>query len=198
MDATGDCIVLEHVDGELVVHENPIGVITNSPSFDWHITNLKNYVNLSAVNREPMDLDGLDICEMGMGSGLLGMPGDFTPPSRFIRAVVYSLSSIPARGSDEAVLQSFHILNQFDIPVGACRRQGQDGEDSVQYEYTLWSSVSDLERCRYYIRTHDDSSIRMVDLRELDPEGTDVLLFGLGDHEDIQDITESAEPMPPQ
>ena len=135
------------------------------------------------------DLDGIYIRELGQGSGLLGMPGDFTPPSRFIRAAIYSTSALPASGNDEAVLQIFHILNQFDIPVGSCRRPGTDDDGNIQFEYTLWSSVSDLERCRYYIRTFDNSRIRMVNLMDLDLDNENVLCFSMSDKEEIQDLS---------
>ena len=190
MDATGDCVVLEHIDGQLVVYDNPLGVITNSPSFDWHVTNLKNYVNLSAVNRSPFVLSGIEISEMGQGSGLLGMPGDFTPPSRFVRAAVYSANTPPAESPDDGVLQTFHVLNQFDIPLGASMRPEPDEQGNPIYDYTLWSSVSDMTRCRYYFRTYDDSSIRMVDLMSLDLSGGDVLTFPMEGTEEIIDISE--------
>ena len=85
-DASGRSAVLEHIDGRLTVHENPIGVITNSPTFDWHLTNVRNYLNLSAVDVGPMEIGKLELAPFGRGSGLHGLPGDFTPPSRFIRA----------------------------------------------------------------------------------------------------------------
>ena len=109
-----------------------------------------------------------------------------------MRAFIYSISAMPSSNSDEAVLSVFHILNQFDIPMGICRRPDTDSGE-IQCEYTLWSSVTDLNRCRYYIRTYDDSSIRMVDLKELDPSGEDVLLFSLSSQEEIDDITGSFE-----
>ncbi len=189
MDRSGDCIVLEHVEGELLIHDNPLGVITNSPTFDWHMTNLNNYVNISSVNSVPFELDGVEIRELGQGSGLLGIPGDFTPPSRFIRAVLFAVSAISADGSDEGVLQVFHILNQFDIPVGSCRRPADGSCTAIQCEYTLWSSVSDLGRCRYYFRTYDNSRIRMVDLMALDPNHDEILSFSMSGSEEILDLT---------
>jgi choloylglycine hydrolase len=198
MDTSGDCIVLEHVDGKLEIHDDPLGIITNSPGFQWHMTNLGNFVNLSPLNHDPVELGPLEVSEMGMGSGLLGMPGDFTPPSRFIRALVFSLTALPAAGSESAVLEAFHILNQFDIPAGACRRPGLDQDGNVQYEYTLWSSVSDLSAGRYYIRTHDDSSIRMVDLNEVEDDSNGVLVFHLDQQERIDDLSRNGEPQQDQ
>jgi choloylglycine hydrolase len=109
--------------------------------------------------------------------------------SRLVGAAVFSLSSLPAATEDQAVLQAFHVLNQFDIPVGACRRSGLDEQGNVQYEYTLWSSVSDLERNRYYVRTFEDGRIRMVDLKSIDANGESVLQYSLDDHEEILDVS---------
>ena len=120
-DAGQRCVVLEYVGGELKVHDNPLGVMSNSPSFDWHLTNLRNYVNLTVTNVPPVDIAGIKLAGFGQGSGMLGLPGDFTPPSRFIRAVAFSQSAVPVATAEEGVLQAFHLLNQFDIPKGAAR-----------------------------------------------------------------------------
>ena len=120
-DASGKSVVLEYVGGELKIHENPLGVMSNSPTFDWHMTNLSNYVNMTVSNVPKIDLGGKEIKGLGQGSGMLGLPGDFTPPSRFVRAVAFSKSALPVETAREGVLQAFHILNQFDIPKGAAR-----------------------------------------------------------------------------
>ena len=98
--------------------------MSNSPTFDWHMTNLSNYVNMTVNNVPKFDVDGKAIKGLGQGSGMLGIPGDFTPPSRFVRAVAFSKSALPVETAREAVLQAFHILNQFDIPKGAARGIG--------------------------------------------------------------------------
>src|SRR5213595_428846 len=120
-DASGKSIVIEYVGGKLNVHDNPLGVITNSPTFDWHMTNLRNYVNFSMTNVPPVQLGPIKLLPFGQGSGMLGLPGDFTPPSRFVRAVAFSQSMFKPKTGDDAVLEAFHILNQFDIPKGAAR-----------------------------------------------------------------------------
>lgn len=117
-DKTGASIVIEPLDGKLKVFDNPLGVITNSPSFDWHMTNLRNYVALNPRNVPPVTVDGATFPQLGQGSGMLGLPGDLTPPSRFVRAAVFSATAIPSKTAGEAVFQLFHILNNFDIPVG--------------------------------------------------------------------------------
>ncbi|PCI93544.1 choloylglycine hydrolase [Candidatus Aerophobetes bacterium] len=88
-DRHGKSIVIEPINGKLVVSENVVGVITNSPTFDWHLTNLRNYINLTPFNVDPLHLRGLKLAPFGQGSGMRGLPGDFTPPSRFVRAAVF-------------------------------------------------------------------------------------------------------------
>jgi choloylglycine hydrolase len=162
-DKTGKSLVVEPVDGTLKVHDAPLGVMTNAPTYDWHMTNLSNYINLSAKDIDQVKVGGVAIPAFGAGTGLLGLPGDFTPPSRFVRAVVYSQAAVPNQTADQAVLAAFHILNQFDIPKGSVINSAV-GEPTA--EITEWTSVADLKNLRWYFRTHKDQSIRVVDLRQ--------------------------------
>jgi choloylglycine hydrolase len=160
-DRSGKAVVIEPLNKSLKLFDNPLGVLTNSPSFDWHMTNLRNYVNLSATNVPPLNLGGVTLAQFGQGSGLRGLPGDFTPPSRFVRAVAFSQSAIQSNTAPEAALQAFHILNNFDIPYGAVR---DTTNGQVHAEFTTWTSASDLKNLRWYFRTFNDQSIRSVDL----------------------------------
>jgi choloylglycine hydrolase len=160
-DRSGKSVVIEPLGRTLKIYDNPLGVLTNSPSFDWHMTNLRNYVNLSVTNVPPIGVGGITLAQFGQGSGLRGLPGDFTPPSRFVRAVAFSQSAVPSDTAAQTVLQAFHILNNFDIPLGAVR-EIDNGEMHV--ETTTWTSVSDLKNLHWYFKTYDDQSIRAVDL----------------------------------
>ncbi len=160
-DRSGKSAVIEPLNKSLKIYDNPLGVVTNSPTFDWHMTNLRNYVNLTATNVPPINLGGVTLAQFGQGSGLRGLPGDFTPPSRFVRAVAFSQSAIPSATAAQAVLQAFHILNNFDIPYGAVR-EAENGQTHA--EATTWTSASDLKNLHWYFRTYDDQSIRSVDL----------------------------------
>ena len=160
-DRTGKAVVIEPLNKGLKIYDNPLGVVTNAPTFDWHMTNLRNYINLSATNVPPVDLGGITLAQFGQGSGLRGLPGDFTPPSRFVRAVAFSQSAFPSETAPQAVLQAFHILNNFDIPYGSVR---EVDNGRVHAEATTWSSAADLKNLRWYFRTYDDQSIRSVDL----------------------------------
>jgi len=106
---------------------------------------------------------GVAVPAFGAGTGLLGLPGDFTPPSRFVRAVVYSKAAVPNQTAEDAVFAAFHILNQFDIPKGSVINSAV-GEPTA--EITEWTSVADLKNLRWYFRTREDQSIRMVDLKQ--------------------------------
>jgi choloylglycine hydrolase len=160
-DRSGKSVVIEPLDKTLKIYDNPLGVVTNSPNFEWHMTNLRNYVNLTVTNVPPLGLGGITLAQFGQGSGLRGLPGDFTPPSRFVRAVAFSQSAIPSDTAAQAVLQAFHILNNFDIPYGAVRDM-QGGQ--MHAEYTTWTSASDLKNLRWYFKTYGDQSIHSVDL----------------------------------
>jgi choloylglycine hydrolase len=162
-DRSGKSIAVEPVDGTLKVHDAPLGVMTNAPTYDWHMSNLQNYVNLSVKDVEQKNLGPVTLSAFGAGAGLLGMPGDFTPPSRFVRAAIYSQSAAPNATADDAVLSAFHILNQFDLPKGAVQNAAVG---AAVDETTEWTSVADLKNLRWYYRTFGDQSIHMVDLRQ--------------------------------
>jgi choloylglycine hydrolase len=166
-DASGKSIVIEYVQGKLHVYDNVIGVMTNSPGFDWHMTNLRNYLNFSVENKPPIDVGGVTLTALGQGTGMLGMPGDFTPPSRFVRAVAYSTSVLPSKTGAQAVLQAFHILNNFDIPEGVAREAEKDAFGNIVCDRTIWTSASDLKSRRFYFRTYENSQIRSVDLMKM-------------------------------
>ena len=155
--------MVEPVDGTLKVHDAPLGVMANAPTYDWHMTNLANYINLSPKDVEQEKLGSTTLSAFGSGSGMLGLPGDFTPPSRFVRAAMFSQAATTNETAEDAVLAAFHILNQFDIPKGSVISAAV-GEPTP--EITEWTSVADLKYLRWYFRTHTDQSIRMVDLKE--------------------------------
>jgi choloylglycine hydrolase len=186
-DRSGKAVVIEPLNKSLKLFDNPLGVLTNSPSFDWHMTNLRNYVNLSATNVPPVGLGGVTLAQFGQGSGLRGLPGDFTPPSRFVRAVAFSQSAIQSASAPDAALQAFHILNNFDIPYGAVRDQ-EGGQSHA--EYTTWTSASDLKNLVWYFRTYGDQSIHSVDLpKALAAAKGKIQQIKMGSQQPIDDVS---------
>ncbi len=183
-DASGKAAVLEHVDGKLKVHDNPLGVITNAPTFDWHMTNLQNYINISPTGVQPTEVGTVKLAPLGVGSGMLGLPGDFTSPSRFVRAVAFSQSAVPVASATDGVKQVFHILNTFDIPRGAVRVS----TDGKTVEETQWTSVTDLTNRKFYFRTFDNSQIRVIDLKKCDLGAKEVAFLPVRGDEDFVDF----------
>lgn len=122
----GRVVVLEFTNGKANFYENPLGVLTNSPNFPWHLTNLANYINLRSGSSQPLQLaNGLQVKPLGGGTGMLGLPGDFTPPSRFVRAAMLQSSAPLLPDAQQTALQAFHLLNSFDIPIGLQHAPGQ-------------------------------------------------------------------------
>ena len=188
-DATGKSIVIEYVKGRLNVHNNPLGIMSNSPSFDWHMTNLRNYVNLQVTNSPTLKLGPLELEPLGQGAGMLGLPGDYTPPSRFVRIAAFSQAVLPSKTGWEAVQQAFHVLNAFDIPKGVARDREKDEHGNIVADYTTWTSASDLKRKRFYFRTYENSRIRMVDLMRMDINGNKIVTISMKGKEAVQDLT---------
>lgn len=169
-DTSGNALVIECINGVLFCYDNPIGILTNSPTFDWHMTNLRNYVNISPDNKPVTNLvtskQKNTATPFGQGSGFLGLPGDFTPPSRFIRAFALTQSVLPVDEPLDAITQAFHILSSFDIPEGVIREHTLDenGDPITTYDKTLWTSACDLKNKKYYFHSRNNRTIRMVDL----------------------------------
>ena len=164
-DASGRQVVLEITGGKPCFYENSLGVLTNSPGFEWQMTNLNNYVNLYPGNVNGQDRNGLSLRPFGAGAGMLGLPGDVTPPSRFVRAAFYQSTAPVLATARETVVQCFHILNNFDIPVGLEHAIGDvpAGLPSA----TQWTSATDITGRMIYYRSAWNMSVRCIDLKTI-------------------------------
>ena len=189
-DASGKSLVIEPIAGTFQVHDNPLGVITNSPDFGWHMTNLSNYVNLSPIAAAPQDIDGVKVQAFSTGSGLRGMPGDFTSPSRFVRAAIFSSTARSVKTADEGVFEVFHLLNQFDIPRGAVVTPEPGA--ATQVEWTLATVARDPVGLNYYVRTYDDPTIRRIALPDFALDAKDIAYLSLAGRSGFVTIPASA------
>ena len=186
-EKNGKSLVIEPIDGKLVLSDNPAGTMANSPTFDWHMTNLRNYIYLNPKNVSPISVFGKEFKQLGQGSGMVGLPGDFTPPSRFVRAAVFSATAIPEKDAEAGIKQVFHILNNFDIPVGASR----EVKDGVIYsDYTMLTVARDSKNLRYYFHTYDDQTIRMIDLTKFDLNAKSIKKINTKSTQPIVDVTD--------
>ncbi len=189
-DATGRSIVLEIENGGVRhIYENTAGVLTNSPSFPWQLTNLNNYVNLRAGGVKPQIFGQAELRPFGAGTGMLGLPGDITPPSRFVRAFFYNHSAPVPPDASAGVIQAFHILNNFDLPIGLEFAPGE--KVTALPSATQWTSVTDMTRPAFYYRTMYNSQIRKVDLKTIDFSAVAYTVRPLDEtpRENIQELT---------
>lgn len=167
-DKTGRQVVLEITGGKPHFYENKVGVLTNSPGFEWHLLNLNNYVNLYPGNAAPQQLtDEMLLKSFGAGTGFRGIPGDVTPPSRFVRIAFYRATAPQYATGYETVKQCFQILNNFDIPIGIeYADAGAAPADLVSA--TQWTTAADFKAMKFYYRTAWNSTLRCIDLSAID------------------------------
>lgn len=160
-DAKGRSMVVEFINGETKTYDNPLGVTTNAPEFPWQITNLANYINLDPHDKKEITINGVKVRPTGVGSGLLGLPGDWTPPSRFVKLAWMVSSALPAKNASGAVTLAEHILNAVDIPIGAIK------EAHNLYGYAQWALIKDLTNKVMYYRTYENQTLKVVDIKKL-------------------------------
>jgi choloylglycine hydrolase len=163
----GRMVVLEVVGGVPHFYENTLGVLTNAPGFPWHMTNLNNYINLVPGSAPDNTIkQGITLQPLGHGSGMLGLPGDFTAPSRFVRATFFQTTSPVWSTGFETVVQAFHILNNFDIPIGSQHAKADMPKNLPSA--TQFTAVTDQKSMKFYYRTAWNSNIRCIDLNSID------------------------------
>lgn len=155
-DARGGSIVVEFLDEGTRIYDNPVGVSTNSPTFQWHLANLRNFVELTPEERPNVEMSGYLVRRSGHGSGLLGLPGDVTPPSRFIRGVV---------------LTQFTDLHDDPHPVTTALRATEFVSVprfiAASGDHTQWAVAREHEHPHLHVRTYDSWQIDSYDLAEL-------------------------------
>lgn len=155
MDKKGNGLVLEPKEGQLMAYDNPYGVLTNAPEFPWHVTNLKNYIHLQPENIESTLFNNVPVSKFGEGSGMVGLPGDFSPPSRFVRAAAFVSHTPRDLCRQSAILQGFRILSQADIPIGAVIDSKEGHKDE-----TLYTAIMDTKKKGYFIKCHNNINIQ--------------------------------------
>lgn len=185
-DVKGNNIVLEIVNnGEIKIYDNKVGVLTNSPDYEWHIKNLNNYINLYSGNANSFNVNGEELFSFGAGTGALGLPGDITPPSRFIRAFFYVNTIGEVENTKLAVNKAFHILNNFDIPIEIeFPKEYKENIPKDVISATQWTAVSDLSNREFYYKTMDNSQIRKIDLKKIDFSSVKYQAFPMDNEKD--------------
>jgi choloylglycine hydrolase len=163
-DSSGKGIVIEFYNNKINVYDN-IGIMTNSPKYDWQVTNLRNYVNLSPENPEPVKVNGLTFASTGQGAGAVGLPGDASPPSRFVKTAFMVKNVYPVKDATDLLNLAEHIINNVDLPSGLVRstEAGKTSTDTTQ-----WVVFKDITHKTLSYRTYNDLTIRTIAMDKVD------------------------------
>ena len=173
------CIVLEAVKGGLERHENPVGVLTNNPPFPFHLENLKYYLNLTPRTPENRFAEALGLAPYGQGMGALGLPGDASPASRFVRAAFLKWNSVCGQEESANLAQFFHILDR----VGMVRGEAVTPEG--RYDITTYSCCVNADKGIYYYKTYENNQIRAVRMDREDLDGSRLCAYALENRQQI-------------
>ncbi len=190
-DRSGKSIVIEYLKGKLKIFDAPLGVLTNAPSYDWHITNLRNYVNLSVTGLPLKKIENLNLKPLGGGAGMIGLPGDHTPVSRFIRAVAWTQTARPLADGPDGIYEVFRILDNFNVPLGASEGHGKLQTAGMRSS-TLWTVAYDTKNLVVYYHTQHNRRVRKLELARIDftrPRGLFRMPLDKERKQDIEDVT---------
>lgn len=157
-DRSGACVVIEPTDKGLELINNPIGVMSNSPDFNWHMINLRNYIETSPTQTEEVFWDSIRLTPFGQAAGTTSLPGGFTSPERFVRTAYLKTHLPKPKDSREAITACFHIMESVSIPKGAVIT------NQNTCDYTKYTSFINTNTCEYFYKTYDDITIKTANL----------------------------------
>lgn len=166
-----EAITVESVKEGIRIYDNPVGVLTNNPPFDEQMFNLNNYMHLSVSNPQNTFSDKLPLKCYSRGMGAIGLPGDLSSQSRFVRVAFVKQNSLSADTEAESVSQFFHILGSVDQQRGCCKLDGD------KYEITLYTSCCNADKGIYYYTTYDNHQISAVDMHRENLDGASLVRY---------------------
>jgi len=174
-------IVVEPLKSGIMTYDNPIGVLTNNPTFDYHLINLSNYMNVTPKEPKNRFSDKINISPYSRGMGGIGIPGDLSSASRFVKAAFTLLNSPGFCDKHESLSQFFHILTSVKQQKGCVHINDK-------YEFTIYSSCCDLETATYYYTTYKNPAISAVYLSHENIDGDNIITYPLSDNILINNI----------
>lgn len=164
-------IALEVTSQGLVLHDNPVGVLTNNPTFDFQLTNLSQYMNLITSYPKNCFSDLKGITPFGQGLGSFGLPGDSSPASRFVRAAYLSLNSVCSKDDPSSIAQFFHLLDAVSVVRGSVLSE----EDAC--DMTTYACCINASRTTYYYKTYSNNQLTAVDMRRENLDSSMLRIF---------------------
>lgn len=175
-----ESVVIESVETGVKLYDNPVGVLTNNPPFDMQMAALRNYMALSVKQPKNTFAPGLTLEPYSRGMGAIGLPGDLSSQSRFVRAAFTKMNSVSGEGEKESVSQFFHILNSVDQQRGCCQLE------NGKCEYTIYTSCCNADKGIYYYTSYDNHQITGIDMHREDLDGTELVRFEVIKEEQIR------------
>jgi len=191
-DRTGAGIVVEYVKGKLNIHDNVTHTMTNSPPYDWHLTNLRNYMTLNPKDMISSERDGYTLKELSTGDGMTGLPGDFKSASRFVKVSLLRFFAAPVDTAEEAYSLAGHIINTVDIPKGSVNSGDYEGQSMLETaQITL---IKDLKSNKIFVSDYAHRlNYLLIDLNKLFAQNKKIgpVLFSSFISQPHVDITDS-------
>lgn len=175
-----DCLTLESVKEGLKIYDNTVGVLTNNPTFDKQLFNLNNYSGLSPKNKENTFNNKLNFDSYSRGLGALGLPGDLSSMSRFVRVAFVKMNSLSEENEMASVSQFFHILNSVDQQRGCCDLGNN------KFEITIYTSCCNTNKGIYYYTTYNNHQITAIDMHKENLNGSTLIHYPLITREQIR------------
>ena len=172
-DTTGASLVVEVSGKKVHVIDNPTGVMTNGPEFAWHLTNLNNYTHLNNTDVNTSTMGGMNLKQPDTGISAAALPSSDTSVDRFVRAVFYTSFVQKSDNSDKSIIELSHIMNKFDRPKNMT---GSFKGDKFSTEFTVWTTLTDIQNKELYIRTYDSLNYQKFSMKELAKEGKKVIV----------------------
>ena len=175
-----ESITVEAVKDGIKIYENPVGVLTNNPTFDKQMFELNNYMNLSTKSPKNTFAKSLNLDKYSRGMGAIGLPGDLSSQSRFIRAAFVKMNSVSKEEEKESVSQFFHILNSVEQQRGCCEL-----DDGI-FEITIYTSCCNASKGIYYYTTYDNHQITAIDMHKENLNSENLIRYPLIKDEQIK------------
>lgn len=166
-------ITVESLKQGLKIYDNPVGILTNNPPFETQMFNLNNYMSLSKNNPTNNFAKGLDLSIYSRGMGAIGLPGDLSSMSRFVKATFTKMNSCSGNSEMESISQFFHILGSVEQQRG-CVLLGEN-----QYEVTLYTSCCNTDKGIYYYTTYENNQITGVDMHKENLNSSGLVIYPL-------------------
>lgn len=171
-DKSGKCVVIEQTKNGLEIFDNPIGVMANSPDFNWHMTNLRNYIEISTTQENEAYWGNVELRPFGQGGGTMLLPGGYTSPERFIRTAFLKTHCLVPKNRVEAIMTCFQILDNVSIPKGVVLTA------KGTYDYTKYTAFINTNTCEYYFKTYNNSQIATTRLWNSYKNSTQPIFLG--------------------